>query len=760
MLIRLEYNGRIVHEIASGAISGDLIIGRSHSCTWPVPKDETVCSSKHAKVFVKGKRVWVQDLDSTNGMFYNGKRIAKKRLAVGDKIGLGNCVLCVEAERSGGGTVFSELQIRSGKGRGQKKLLKPPMFAIGSDPASDLVFLDMLVSRKHAEVLVKDDGSCWIRDLGSKNGTSVNGLPLRDDKERLLKEGDRIAFSHLEVEFHDGAVAHSNKQVWLRVLILAVTLAAGLGAYDSYQRMRPSAGSFIREARQLAADEAFAEAAQMVEKAATARRASSNQVAIEELRRLLSEWQNTVTVWARAQEALAAGKWTHVSRDLGLLQAGRKDAWEWNSRAATEKENMNAAKAMLDAYLRVEAAVDREDSSFQEFHGIHDGLIAAREQAPAELPSYLEPLQEAMDGVAQRLAALLGECRELEQALNRLGEATPPYDEIPATVARGRQSKEIAISRRATTIEPALVALAETAKRMSEAVRQVRALHLTEALASDIRLPPADLCAIDPRISRARQILEQGGQNLRQKTGQFQMLLAEVDKRLEGTADQPACLAAFTDADQLAKALACDVLEYPLPKRSRTEPAGAYDRLFSVEEFYTYLSAFPDPVDPAMVSDLPVASALTRLRELAQRIENLLAFVKQPDNQWMMGDAVQTRIASLETVLAQRDDLVKAMAEKAAADTSRAGLIAGGIVARLSTRPGQAQIKGMHPEMWVAAELKRQRAVLLTSNNEYTLAALLRQIEIRSEILANGLPGDPIVRRMWAFRDSAAASTR
>jgi hypothetical protein len=58
----------------------------------------------------------------------------------------------------------------------------------------------------------------------------------------------------------------------------------------------------------------------------------------------------------------------------------------------------------------------------------------------------------------------------------------------------------------------------------------------------------------------------------------------------------------------------------------------------------------------------------------------------------------------------------------------------------------------------VATELKRLRLALLRLNDEYSMAAPARQIEIRNEILRAGLPGDPVVRRMWAFRDAAAGS--
>jgi len=45
----------------------------------------------------------------------------------------------------------------------------------GRDPAaSQLAFLDEKLSRRHAEVWLSN-GQLWIRDLGSANGTWVNG---------------------------------------------------------------------------------------------------------------------------------------------------------------------------------------------------------------------------------------------------------------------------------------------------------------------------------------------------------------------------------------------------------------------------------------------------------------------------------------------------------------------------------------------------------------------------------------------------------
>ena len=759
MLIRLEFNGRIIHEISSGAISGEILIGRSRSCAWPVPKEDTVSSSRHAALFVKGGAVWLKDLGSTNGTFHNGKKIEKKKLAVNDKIGLGNCVLCVEPERGSEGKAFSELAVRSGKARGQRRQLKPPAFVIGSDPSADLVFLDTLVSRRHAEILVKEDGSCWVRDLGSKNGTSVNGMPLRDGKERLLKDGDRISFSHMEVDFLDGAVKRTNKQTWLRVGILVATLLAGTGLYRVYQGIRPSAESYIRSARKLAAQEQFAAAAEAVDKAAGARRASHNQVTIEELRRLLGVWESTLAQWRRAKESLEQGRWTQVSRDLGMLQATKKDAWEWNVTAADENANALRAKAMLDALLRAEAALGREDIRFDMLAEDHAAVVKALAGPGAETPVYLVPLKAELEKIRARQTALLAESRKMEEALNQLAQKMPPYQEIVKVADEACDSQEEALRRRARVVRAPLHALAQSFNLLAAAAQHVRELEVKKAMADDIALPSVDACTIDPRLSQARKSLEQAEKNLKVKAGQLNMLLGEVVKRIGLEGDSPEMLAVFQDRAVMDKVLACDTLDNPMPRRSRQEPAGAYDRVLGVEEFYEHLSALPEPVNPALVADLPFVSMLTQARELLQKIAALEDFVGQSENNWMNAGKLARQMTRLSAMRVTRETLIREYAARAETASGRAALIAGGIAMRLAPKAGAVKVKGQPLEAWLEGELKSQRAALQQLNGEYSLAPAVRQIEIRNEVMAKGLPGDPLVRAMWARRDAAVAAT-
>lgn len=61
---------------------------------------------------------------------------------------------------------------------------------IGRDPTSAVAFIDPSVSRKHCQLRREEDGRYKIKDLDSRNGTLVNGEPV---KEQWLRHGDEIA---------------------------------------------------------------------------------------------------------------------------------------------------------------------------------------------------------------------------------------------------------------------------------------------------------------------------------------------------------------------------------------------------------------------------------------------------------------------------------------------------------------------------------------------------------------------------------------
>jgi hypothetical protein len=63
---------------------------------------------------------------------------------------------------------------------------------IGRDPQGcDVLLVTDVTSRQHASVVIDPQGNALLVDLGSSNGTFVNGLPVT---RALLMDGDRIGF--------------------------------------------------------------------------------------------------------------------------------------------------------------------------------------------------------------------------------------------------------------------------------------------------------------------------------------------------------------------------------------------------------------------------------------------------------------------------------------------------------------------------------------------------------------------------------------
>lgn len=69
---------------------------------------------------------------------------------------------------------------------------------MGRDKKNDIVLGDPFVSGEHVRIIA-DEGLHFLEDLGSANGTYVNGEQISDVV--VLKDGDRISLGHVDFLF-------------------------------------------------------------------------------------------------------------------------------------------------------------------------------------------------------------------------------------------------------------------------------------------------------------------------------------------------------------------------------------------------------------------------------------------------------------------------------------------------------------------------------------------------------------------------------
>lgn len=90
------------------------------------------------------------------------------------------------------------LVIRSGGGRaGESFPMSEDRLAIGRSPEAGVFLDDVTVSRNHALLVIRQDGT-YIDDLGSLNGTYVNRSRIESQK---LEDGDEIQVGKYKLSY-------------------------------------------------------------------------------------------------------------------------------------------------------------------------------------------------------------------------------------------------------------------------------------------------------------------------------------------------------------------------------------------------------------------------------------------------------------------------------------------------------------------------------------------------------------------------------
>ncbi len=142
-------------------------------------------SRTHATLIAQPDGYWIEDAGSKNGTWLNGVRVTRARLRHLDVITLGRFAEFIFVERAAEAPaaepaeqgLHARLEWLDGPDRGAIVDLPRGEAIIGRAESCGIVIDSAEVSRAHARLTVAAD-AITLEDLGSVNGTSVDGRPL------------------------------------------------------------------------------------------------------------------------------------------------------------------------------------------------------------------------------------------------------------------------------------------------------------------------------------------------------------------------------------------------------------------------------------------------------------------------------------------------------------------------------------------------------------------------------------------------------
>jgi pSer/pThr/pTyr-binding forkhead associated (FHA) protein len=185
-------------------------------------------SRHHARIVKEGDAYWLEDAGSTNGTFLNGQRVsARERLTHLDVITLGRDVDLITVATDGATAAVAPtkaiedawLEPLEAQAGGPRVDIPLGEVTLGRVAPSNVLLDSPLVSQLHARIERTPD-HLVVSDLGSVNGTFVNGRSIKEPVE--LADGDALVIAGSR-HFRVHIAGNADKRVQSQEVVSAQT---------------------------------------------------------------------------------------------------------------------------------------------------------------------------------------------------------------------------------------------------------------------------------------------------------------------------------------------------------------------------------------------------------------------------------------------------------------------------------------------------------------------------------------------------------
>ncbi len=767
IVLRLELNGSLLHEVQYKDITDEITIGRHNDCTWHIPATDRTASNHHARIFRKKGSVYIADAGSRNGIFFKGQKITQRKISVDEQYMIGDCKLFVELQNVNTKSVheFNRLEQLNGQEKGKIYNLQKDFTRIGSDVSCDIVINDQVISAFHVEIEQKSDQSAWIRDLQSRNGSSVNGEPLSssaNDSGRLLKDGDIISIAYIEMRYWDKHVEHVRSHLFLKIAAVVVTAAILLGGYFVFRMGSKPAKWYVSAARSSATAKQFNAALEYLNKAEKAEGSDIHRYEIAELKAHITKWQETVKKWQDIRKLLENKQWITANQKLSPLVSGDMEFWRWNNTdATTEKNEALNVKQFLDIFLKSRGILTSNESTLPELQAAHRSLAKELTRHTGGLPGHTNSLRNSAKDILAELDETI-KCWQL--IVSNIAEMQKTYDIKTAlqNISQARKKMEDHINlrkKRGARVSPRIIAFANEYLRPLKDLAVVQILldenyvycarMQFDKILKELPVPGINECSIDPVLSDIRRTFIVLNTQLNENAVQLRNIVMQMQQMGLSPEKKPGEILHILRKQVLDAILRCDTLDHPLVSWNRQAGAGEFDKVLGTEIFFDYLRALPDEFDTSKLNDLKFRPILFIVRDCYARLKAFLAFAEQENmtmvcNNKCSGNLVAEWVIYADDMLKERKRFINKLRNIADSGSDRRAVIAGGLALLLDENLARnsAEVEKLSKKV---KNIRRQVSDILRKANspEATIRA-------RKQVLLLGIPGDSLLKQPWA----------
>jgi len=292
----------------------------------------------------------------------------------------------------------------------------------------------------------------------------------------------------------------------------------------------------------------------------------------------------------------------------------------------------------------------------------------------------------------------------------------------------------------------------DIAKELRANCERIRDMAFGEVVDISAQLPAVEECAGHLTLGKLRSYLELMNKEIFGNRQQAALMFKNMN--IDFPPQKTDMLNRAFDRARWNEVFQCTILtkQKNVPRGLRTEPADDYDRLLGIERFYRMLTLLPDPEAEGEIANdslLNFDPELLTLRMVFTQFTTFLTYVGAENTAWMVtGECKLAQVRDFcKGVLAERDSLVKWLFHDAGnmETNPRASIIGRGAAIYLAPNQfAKAEREAL------AADFMRLRAKIKALSDSSPGPFSERDAEIRNQVLREGFPGDPEVRRRWS----------